>query len=64
MGWGRMKRDSEFVDDDGDDGEMEDLVLSSWMKVSIVASWGLCDSELASCFAFLLLMMRKTITRM
>jgi len=38
MGWGRMKSDSEFVDDDGDDGEMEDLVLSSWMKVSIVAS--------------------------
>lgn len=37
MGWGMMK-DSEFVDDDGDDGEMEDLVLSSCMKVSVVAS--------------------------
>lgn len=37
MGWGMMK-DSEFEDDDGDDGEMEDLVLSSCMKVSVVTS--------------------------
>ena len=64
MGWG-MINESEFVDDEGDDdGEMEDLVLSSWIKVSVVASGSLSDSAMAICFAFLLFTIRKKITRM
>ena len=63
MGWGMMK-DSEFVDDDGDDGEMEDLVLSSCMKVSVVASRSFSDSPMAICLAFLLFTIRSIITSM
>ena len=64
MGWG-MINESEFEDDDGDDdGEMEDLVLSSCIKVSVVTFESFSEPAITICFAFLLFTIRKTITRM
>ena len=60
MGWG-MINESEFEDDDG---EMEDLVLSSGIKVSVVAFGSFSEPAITICFAFLLFTIRKTITRM